>query len=72
MRLADQYPPEELPTRPDNSRACATRCAHCGQVFGDHAISVPPVPPSHMWESDCFGLRSNFEGAKTRHADAER
>lgn len=60
MRLAEAFP-EELPTRPDNP-TCAPHCKHCLHVFGDHHVSVPPVPPRDMWEAECFGMRTNFDG----------
>lgn len=72
MQLRDMYEPDEIPTRPDHPKACATKCRHCGQVFGDHVMSVPPLPPRGMFDAPCFGLRGNFDGEERRDADRER
>lgn len=72
LTLRDLFEPDEAPTRPDLPNACASRCVHCGQAFGDHVIAIPPLPPKGMFDADCFGMRTNFDDAKTRPADAER
>jgi hypothetical protein len=58
---------DEKPTRPDLPRfIAATRCVHCGLVFGEHAVMFPKD-----FESKCQGLRRNFAPEEIQH-DPER
>jgi hypothetical protein len=65
--LRDLYEPEELPTRPDNPRACARKCKHCGLVYGDHA-EIFPIDMN----AECFGVRVNFEPEATSDDERQR
>lgn len=79
MPLADMFAPDELPTRPDSSAGrelSASRCRHCGFVWGDHAITRPGTrtQPAHatMLRAGCCGMRRNFEPEAARDADHVR
>ncbi len=46
----------EPPTKPDLPRfMAATRCVHCGKVFGEHADMFPLDV-----DAKCMGLREYF------------
>lgn len=70
--LRDMYEPEELPTRPDNPRAAARLCKHCGKAYGEHLQVRPSHAQNPAPDAACRGLRRGYEPEAHSNADLER